>query len=52
MPDFDVDFCMDRRDQVIEYVRQKYGEESVGQIATFRRAQGKSVIKDVARALG
>ncbi len=52
MPDFDVDFCMDRRDQVIAYVQQKYGEESVGQIATFAELKAKSVIKDVARCIG
>ncbi|MBK6691388.1 MAG: DNA polymerase III subunit alpha [Myxococcales bacterium] len=52
MPDFDVDFCMDRRDQVIAYVQQKYGEESVGQIATFAELKAKSVIKDVARCMG
>ncbi len=51
MPDFDVDFCMDRRDRVIEYVQKKYGETSVGQIATFAELKAKSVIKDVARAL-
>jgi DNA polymerase-3 subunit alpha len=52
MPDFDVDFCMDRRDQVIAYVQQKYGEESVGQIATFAELKSKSVVKDVARCIG
>ena len=52
MPDFDVDFCMDRRDQVIAYVQKKYGEESVGQIATFAELKAKSVIKDVARCIG
>ncbi len=52
MPDFDVDFCMDKRDQVIAYVQRKYGEESVGQIATFAELKAKSVIKDVARAVG
>jgi DNA polymerase-3 subunit alpha len=52
MPDFDVDFCMDRRDQVIAYVQKKYGEESVGQIATFAELKAKSVIKDVARSMG
>ena len=51
MPDFDVDFCMDRRDRVITYVQQKYGETSVGQIATFAELKAKSVIKDVARSL-
>ncbi len=52
MPDFDVDFCMDKRDRVIAYVQQKYGEESVGQIATFAELKAKSVIKDVARGIG
>jgi DNA polymerase-3 subunit alpha len=52
MPDFDVDFCMDRRDEVIDYVSQKYGRESVGQIATFHELKARSVIKDVARAKG
>ena len=52
MPDFDVDFCMDQRDRVIAYVQRKYGEDSVGQIATFAELKAKSVIKDVARAMG
>ncbi|MRG90596.1 DNA polymerase III subunit alpha [Polyangium spumosum] len=52
MPDFDVDFCMDRRDEVIRYVAEKYGKTSVGQIATFHELKAKSVIKDVARAMG
>ncbi len=52
MPDFDIDFCMDRRDEVIEYVTEKYGRESVGQIATFHELKARSVIKDVARAMG
>ena len=52
MPDFDVDFCMDRRDQVIAYVQKRYGEMSVGQIATFAELKAKSVIKDVARSMG
>src|ERR1700689_3817617 len=52
MPDFDIDFCMDRRDQVIAYVQQLYGEESVGQIATFAELKAKSVIRDVARCIG
>ncbi len=52
MPDFDVDFCMDRRDEVIAYVQKKYGESSVGQIATFAELKAKSVIKDVARCIG
>ncbi len=52
MPDFDIDFCMDRRDQVIAYVQSKYGETSVGQIATFAELKSKSVVKDVARCMG
>jgi DNA polymerase-3 subunit alpha len=52
MPDFDVDFCMDRRDEVIAYVQNKYGETSVGQIATFAELKSKSVVKDVARSIG
>ncbi|HTG53936.1 MAG TPA: DNA polymerase III subunit alpha, partial [Gemmatimonadaceae bacterium] len=52
MPDFDVDFCMEKRDQVIVYVQQKYGVESVGQIATFAELKSKSVVKDVARCIG
>ncbi len=52
MPDFDVDFCMDRRDEVIRYVGAKYGVHSVGQIATFHELKARSVIKDVARAIG
>jgi DNA polymerase-3 subunit alpha len=51
MPDFDVDFCMARRDEVIAYVSEKYGKESVGQIATFQNLKARSVIKDVARAM-
>ena len=52
MPDFDIDFCQERRDEVIKYVRQKYGNNKVGQIITFGRLQAKAVIKDVARVLG
>jgi DNA polymerase-3 subunit alpha len=52
MPDFDIDFCMDRRDEVIAYVQRKYGESSVGQIATFAELKSKSVVKDVARCIG
>jgi DNA polymerase-3 subunit alpha len=52
MPDFDIDFCMDRRDDVIAYVQRKYGESSVGQIATFAELKSKSVVKDVARCMG
>ena len=52
MPDFDIDFCMARRDEVIAYVADKYGKTSVGQIATFQNLKARSVIKDVARAMG
>lgn len=52
MPDFDVDFCMDRREEVIKYVSRHYGETSVGQIAAFHELKARSVIKDVARAMG
>jgi DNA polymerase-3 subunit alpha len=52
MPDFDVDFCMSRRDEVIAYVTEKYGKSSVGQIATYQNLKARSVIKDVARAMG
>jgi DNA polymerase-3 subunit alpha len=52
MPDFDVDFCQDRRAEVIEYVTQKYGKESVAQIVTFGKLQPKAAIKDVGRVLG
>lgn len=52
MPDFDVDFCMDRRDEVIDYVRRKYGESSVGQIATFHQLKSRSVVRDVGRVMG
>ncbi|AKT40831.1 DNA polymerase III subunit alpha [Chondromyces crocatus] len=51
MPDFDVDFCMDRRDKVISYVAERYGKDSVGQIATFHELKARSVIKDVGRAM-
>jgi DNA polymerase-3 subunit alpha len=51
MPDFDVDFCFERRGEVIDYVTRKYGRERVGQIITFGTLKSKAVIKDVARAL-
>lgn len=52
MPDFDVDFCYENRERVINYVKAKYGENSVGQIITFGTLKAKAVVKDVARALG
>jgi DNA polymerase-3 subunit alpha len=52
MPDFDIDFCQERRQEVISYVRSKYGDARVGQIITFGKLQAKAVIKDVSRVLG
>ena len=52
MPDFDIDFCMDQRDRVIQYVRDKYGAHSVGQIATFHQLKSRSVVRDVGRVMG
>ena len=52
MPDFDVDFCMDGRDRVIEYVGQKYGRERVSQIITYGTMAAKAVVRDVGRVLG
>jgi DNA polymerase-3 subunit alpha len=52
MPDFDIDFCQDRRDEVIEYVRNKYGEDKVAHIITFGTLQAKAAIKDVGRVMG
>jgi DNA polymerase III subunit alpha len=52
MPDFDVDFCMERRDEVIDYVAQTYGREAVSQIITFGTMAAKAVVRDVARAQG
>ncbi len=52
MPDFDVDFCQDRRDEVIRYVQDKYGHNNVGQIITFGQLRAKSVIRDVCRVYG
>ncbi len=52
MPDFDIDFCQDRRDEVIRYVRGKYGQDNVGQIITFGSLKARSVIRDVVRVMG
>jgi DNA polymerase-3 subunit alpha len=52
MPDFDIDFCQDRRDEVITYVQGKYGEDNVGQINTFGQLKAKSVLRDVCRVYG
>lgn len=51
MPDIDVDFCFERRGEVIEYVRERYGRESVGQIITFGTLKARAAVKDVARVL-
>ena len=51
MPDFDIDFCQDKRGQVIEYVRRKYGADAVAQIATFGTMASKAVIRDAGRVL-
>ena len=52
MPDFDIDFCTDRRDEVIEYVANKYGTEKVSQIITYGTMAAKGVVRDVGRVLG
>ncbi len=52
MPDFDVDFCQSRREEVIEYAKEKYGREKVSQIITFGKLQTKNCIRDVGRVLG
>ncbi|HBP41762.1 MAG: DNA polymerase III subunit alpha [Vreelandella alkaliphila] len=52
MPDFDVDFCMEKRDKVIEYVANRYGRNAVSQIVTFGTMAAKAVVRDVARAQG
>ncbi|WP_339934256.1 DNA polymerase III subunit alpha [Vreelandella glaciei] len=52
MPDFDVDFCMEKRDKVIEYVAERYGRNAVSQIVTFGTMAAKAVVRDVARAQG
>jgi DNA polymerase III subunit alpha len=52
MPDIDVDFCFERRDEVLEYVRKKYGADRVAQIITFGTIKGKQAIRDVGRTLG
>jgi DNA polymerase-3 subunit alpha len=51
LPDFDIDFCQERRDEVIEYVREKYGKDSVAQIITFGKLQARAVVRDVGRVL-
>ncbi|MFT4178921.1 MAG: DNA polymerase III subunit alpha [Thermomonas sp.] len=52
MPDFDIDFCMDRRDEVIDYVARKYGRDRVSQIITYGTMAAKAVLRDTGRVLG
>ncbi len=52
LPDFDIDFCMDRREEVIQYVIDKYGKDCVAQIITYGKLQARGVIRDVGRAFG
>jgi DNA polymerase-3 subunit alpha len=52
MPDFDIDFCQDRRDEVIRYVRAEYGGDRVAQIITFGKLQARAAVRDVGRVLG
>ena len=52
MPDFDIDFCMEKRDRVIDYVAEKYGRDSVSQIITYGSMAAKAVVRDVGRVLG
>ena len=52
MPDFDIDFCQDRREEVISYVQEKYGKDRVAQIITFGKLASRAVIRDVGRVLG
>ena len=52
MPDFDIDFCPERRDEVIDYVCHRYGEDRVAQIITFGKLQARAVLRDVGRVLG
>ncbi len=51
MPDFDIDFCYERRDEIIDYVTEKYGRESVAQVITFGTMQARAVVRDVGRVL-
>jgi DNA polymerase-3 subunit alpha len=52
MPDFDIDFCQERRDEVIDYVRREYGADRVAQIITFGKLQAKAAVRDVGRVMG
>jgi DNA polymerase-3 subunit alpha len=52
MPDIDIDFCIERRGEVIDYIKKQYGETSVSQIITFGSMKAKQVIRDVGRVMG
>ena len=52
MPDFDIDFCMEGRDKVIDYVADRYGRDAVSQIVTFGTLSAKAVVRDITRVLG
>ena len=52
MPDFDIDFCQEGRDRVIDYVRHEYGGDRVAQIITFGKLQARAAVRDVGRVLG
>src|SRR5690606_34295222 len=52
LPDFDIDFCMDRRDEVIDYVARRYGKDRVSQIITYGTMAARAVVRDVGRVLG
>ncbi len=52
MPDFDIDFCQERRDEVLAYVREEYGGDRVAQIITFGKLQARAAVRDVGRVLG
>src|SRR6202000_3515394 len=51
MPDFDIDFCQERRDEVIKYVQDRYGHDKVAQIITFGKLQARAALRDVGRVL-
>src|SRR5947209_17400076 len=51
MPDFDIDFCQERRDEVLRYVQERYGRDQVAQIITFGSLQARGVLRDVGRVL-
>ena len=52
MPDIDIDFCIERRSEVIDYIKDQYGDSSVTQIITFGKMKAKQVVRDVGRVMG